>query len=112
MRKSDRESAGAAIESIHTEVQSHKGITSRRQICQKGPLRIQVRDEADLRGRGRMRENLCTHTQNMWVGGCSGKTGWRGKGWSPDGCLSKCPGWGGMRSDGCEMVLSLCDPGP
>lgn len=35
----------------------------------------------------------------------------QGKGWSPDGCLSLCPGWVRMRSDGCEMVLSLCDPG-
>lgn len=52
------------------------------------------------------------HTVNMWVGGCSGQTGRRGKGWSPDGCLSVCPGWVGMRCDGCEMVLSLCDPGP
>lgn len=34
VRKSDRESAGAAIESIHTEIQTHKGITSRGQICQ------------------------------------------------------------------------------
>lgn len=56
---------------------------------------------------------IYTPTQNMLVGGCSGQTGLRGKGWSPDGCLSVSPGWVGMRSDGCEMVpsLSLSDPG-
>lgn len=50
VRTSDKESAGAAIESIHTEIQNHKGITSCGQICQKGLLRMQVRDKADLRG--------------------------------------------------------------
>lgn len=49
VRTSDRESAGAAIESIHTErfriIKASLG-----QICQKGALRMQVRDGADLRG--------------------------------------------------------------
>lgn len=63
---------------------------------------------------GGRRRGHCTFTyiQSVLVGGCCVQTGCRAKGWSPDGCLSLCPGWVGIGSDGCEMVVFLRDPGP
>lgn len=120
VRKSDREPAGAAIESIHAEFQNHKSITNGWQIWQRGSFKkMQVRHDADLRARGSLRKkckgkkdkNLCVsaHTQNMQ--GVLVARQDEGAKAAPLMRVFQCAKDGGMKSDGCEMIPSSRDPG-
>lgn len=63
----------------HSRSQNHKGITDHAQIRQKAPLRMQVKDKADLklkkdedkmvrRGRAVLHAHTCTYNQ-VYLGG-------------------------------------------